>query len=128
YQHYVPLKGGPDERAAKAGTGKGLSLKHKTKRALGHSVREEGEWIIENILADHERALMAAEKNLVGQHLLRMALEVGNDDILSVGQPEKRAVLRDRPSYEVLYKGAPIGAFDSMEAARTFKAMAPLQM
>ncbi len=128
YQHYVPLKGGPDGQAARAGTGKGLSVKHKAKRALGHQVREEGEWIIENIIADHERALMVAEKNLVGRHLLRMAMDVGMDEIMTVGKPEKRGVLQNRTSYEVLYQGRPIGAFETLEGARTFKAAAPLSM
>lgn len=125
YQHYVPLKGGPDDKASKTGTGSGLKASHKTKRALGHQVREEGEWIIENILADHERALLTAEKNEVGKHLLKMALDVGIDSIMTVSKPEKRAVLHNQISYEVLYKGRPMGSFTSLEGARAFKAAAP---
>lgn len=126
YQYYVPLKGGPDDNASKAGTGKGLKTEHKTKRALGHDVREEGEWIIENILADHERALLSAEKNTVGKHLLKMAMDIGIDSIMTVGKPEKRGVLRNQVSYEVLYKGRPVGAFDTLEGAKVFKMSAPL--
>lgn len=130
YQHYVPLKGGPDDKAAQAGTGKGLKVQHKTKRALGHKVRGEGEWIIENILADHERALLAAEKNTVAKHLLKMAMRLQQTDldIMTVGQPEKRGVLRNQVSYEVLYKGRPVGAFDTQEGAQLFKASAPLSI
>lgn len=126
YQYYVPLKGGPDDNASKAGTGKGLKTEHKIKRALGHDVREEGEWIIENILADHERALLSAEKNTVGKHLLKMAMDIGIDSIMTVGKPEKRGVLRNQVSYEVLYKGRPVGAFDTLEGAKVFKMSAPL--
>ncbi|MCK2097472.1 LPD38 domain-containing protein [Thauera aromatica] len=127
YQHYVPLKGGPEAGTA-AGAGKGLKARYRGKRALGHSMREEGEWIVENILADHERALMLAEKNRVGQSLLKMALEVGRDDLLTIGKPEKRGVLRNNVAYEVLFKGKTVGSFTSLEAARTFRATAPAAM
>lgn len=127
YQHYVPLKGGPEAGTA-TGAGKGLKARYRGKRALGHAMREEGEWIVENILADHERALMLAEKNRVGQSLLKMAIEVGRDDLLTVGKPEKRGVLRNNVAYEVLFKGKTVGSFGSMEAARTFRATAPAAM
>ncbi|WP_448510006.1 LPD1 domain-containing protein, partial [Immundisolibacter sp.] len=123
YQHYVPLKGGPDD-GKPTGTGKGLSARHKIKRALGHEMREGGEWIIENILADHQRAIMLAEKNRVGIHLLNMAVEAGRDDLLTIDKPKKRQVLKENVAYEVLHKGQVIGTFDSQEAARLFKGQA----
>lgn len=126
YQHYVPLKGGPEQGGK--GAGKGLKANYKGKRALGHLMREEGEWIVENILADHERAIMLAEKNRIGQSLLKMAIEVGRDDLLTVGKPEKRGVLKNNTAYEVLFKGKVIGAFQSLEAARAFRATAPAAM
>lgn len=127
YQHYVPLKGGP-KGGGDNGAGKGLKARYKPKRALGHSMREEGEWIIENILADHERALMLAEKNRVGQHLLKMALEVQRDDLLTIGRPEKRGVLKETVAYEVLFRGQVVGTFQTLEAARAFRATAPAAM
>jgi len=123
YQSYVPLKGGPDD-GKPTGTGKGLSARHKIKRALGHEMREGGEWIIENLLADHERALMLREKNIVGIHLLNMAVEVGRADLLTIDKPKKRQVLKENVAYEVLHKGQVIGAFDSQEAARLFRGQA----
>lgn len=123
YQHYVPLKGGPDD-GSQTGTGKGLSARHKIKRALGHEMREGGEWIIENILADHQRAIMLAEKNRVGIHLLNMAVEAGRDDLLTIDKPKKRQVLKENVAYEVLHKGQVIGTFDSQEAARLFRGQA----
>jgi hypothetical protein len=126
YQNYVPLKGGPDQGGQ--GAGKGLKANYKGKRALGHSMREEGEWIVENILADHERALMLAEKNRIGQSLLKMAIEVGRDDLLTVGKPEKRGILKNNVAYEVLFKGRVVGSFQSLEAAKTFRATAPSAM
>lgn len=126
YQHYVPLKGGPEQGGK--GAGKGLKANYKGKRALGHTMREEGEWIVENILADHERAIMLAEKNRIGQSLLKMAIEVGRNDLLTVGKPEKRGVLKNNTAYEVLFKGKVIGSFQSLEAARTFRATAPAAM
>lgn len=117
---YVPLKGGPDENAAKIGNGKGLSLKHKQKRALGHETRAEGEWIIENILADHERALMAAEKNRVFHSLVKMALETAHLDLITINKPEKRQVLMNRTSYVVRKKGVDVASFQTDREARAF--------
>lgn len=122
YSNYVPLKGGPDEKA-KSGTGKGLHVNGKMKRALGHGKREGGEWIVENILADYERAVMLAEKNRVGHHLVRMALEAGRDDLITLNKPEKRAVLRNDHAYELRKNGAVIGVFNTQDAARMFKTM-----
>lgn len=119
YSNYIPLKGGPD--GAKAGTGKGLHVNGKMKRALGHGKREGGEWIVENILADYERAVMLSEKNRVGQHLIKMALEVGRDDLIALNKPEKRSVLRNSHAYEVRYHGSLVAVFDSENAAKTFK-------
>ena len=121
YSNYVPLKGGPNEKASKAGTGKGLAVNAKMKRALGHGQREGGEWIAENILADYERAVMLAEKNRVGHHLIKMALEVGRDDLITIGKPEKRAILKDSVAYEVRYHGSVVNVFNTLEAAKAFK-------
>lgn len=126
YQHYVPLKGGPDDEAGGKGTGKGLSVREKQRRALGHEkreddTREDGEWIIENILADHERALMQAEKNRVFQSLLKMAVETSPLDLVTINRPEKRQILKNQASYVVRVKGRPVDSFTTKEAANLFK-------
>ena len=118
YQHYVPLKGGPDEDSASQGTGRGLTVKQKNKRALGHGTREE--WIIENILRDHERAILQAEKNRVGQHLLTLAIEAGHEELITIGQPVKRQVLKDTVHYEVRYHGSTVEVFRSLADAQRF--------
>lgn len=126
YQHYVPLKGGPEEQLV-VGTGRGLKVRHKEKRALGHPLRQGGEWIIEQILADREATIMKAEKALMAKHLLQMAVEMNRPDIISVEQPKQRQVLRQQNAYTVTYKGAPIDTFQSLEAARVFRQFAGTQ-
>lgn len=126
YQHYVPLKGGPDDEAGGKGTGKGLSVREKQRRALGHEAREDdtredGEWIIENILGDHERALMQAEKNRVFQALLKMAIETSPLNLITINKPEKRQILKNQASYVVRVKGRPVESFTTKEAANLFK-------
>lgn len=123
YKFYVPLKGGPDTDVAK-GTGKGLSVKNKQKRALGHEMREEGEWIIENIAADHERALMLVEKNVVGLHLLLMAATAGRDDLITIGKPKRRQVLRNQSAYVVQKNGVQFGVYQTEEAAKLARTLA----
>jgi len=118
YKHYVPLKG-DGKGGRQGGTGAGLSVKNTNKRALGHG--ERSEFIFENILRDHERAIMLAEKNMVGQSLLAMALELNRPDIISIDKPEKRKVLRDTSVYRVATKeGTTIGTFASLEGANRF--------
>ena len=78
-----------------------------------HGLRDEA--IIENILRDYERAVTLDEKNRVGKSLLQFALEVGDDDIVSVGKPEKRKVLRHDEAYVVSYEGNQLGIFKTKE-------------
>ena len=123
YQHYVPLRGGPEDEAAQTRHGSGLKVRHKEKRALGHGEREGGEWIIENILRARELALLLAEKNLVGKHLLNLALETAREDLITVDKPKKRQVLRNKTAYEVRFHGTLVEVFDSQEAARLYVTM-----
>lgn len=118
YKHYVPLKGEDDEKAAKTGTGKGLSVNGRTKRALGHGEREEA--ILENILRDHERAIMLAEKNRVAQSMMLFAAELNDPRIVTVGKPEKRAVLMPKYQYDARLMNLPVATFDTEREARNF--------
>lgn len=120
YEHYVPLKGGPEEGIIQ-GTGKGLKAKRTLKRAMGHGEREGGEWIIENILADYERALMLVEKNRVGRSLIRLILEAGREDIGTIGKPEKRGVIKpDQAAYVVRFNGSMIESFNNLLDAKAY--------
>ena len=121
YQHYVPLKGGPEEQAASTGQGPGMSVNAKQKRRLGHGKRAE--FVIENIIRDHERAIMLSEKNLVGQHLLQAAIELQqlDPDLITIGKPEKRKVyVPGKTTYAIDYNGSTVAAFDSENEARRF--------
>jgi hypothetical protein len=113
----VPLKGG--DEGSQQGAGQGLAASGKQHRALGHGGRIE--YIIENIARDHERALMIAEHNEVGKHLLALALDMGMDDVISIDNPEKRGVLKPgEKSYDVQHQGNSIASFKTREAAQVF--------
>lgn len=99
YDVYVPVKGTDDAQ----GTGKGLSVNGKTKRRMGHALRDEA--ILENIWRDHENAISLDEKNNIGKSLIRFALEAKNDDIITVGQPEKRQIMK---AGEVGFQASPM--------------------
>lgn len=123
---YAPVRGGPEDQRL-VGSGKGYKVRHKEQRALGHPVRPGGEWIIENILADRESTIMKAEKALLAKHVLQMAVEMQRPDLISVNEPQKRQVLKNNVSYLVTYRGSPVEAFTTLEAARVFRQMAGTQ-
>lgn len=122
YRNYVPLKGGDEKK--QGGTGKGLSVDGRQKRALGHGARDEK--IVENILRDHERAIMLAEKNKVGQSLLVLVDELNNPDIATIGQPEKRRVLKQGSMFEARTPdGIVVDSFATQQQALNFVATRP---
>lgn len=120
YKNYVPLKGGDEEAAATGtGVGKGLSVNGKSKRAMGHGERDEA--IIENILRDHERAIMLAEKNRVAQSMMLWASELADDRIVTIDKPIKRAVLMPKYEYDVRgHMNLSVQTFDTEAQARNF--------
>lgn len=76
YKHYVPLKGFEqiDEDGKPAGTGQGHSTPSKLgKRALGRKSRA-GQ-IIENIVRDHEAAILACEKANIGARVREFVMD-----------------------------------------------------
>lgn len=116
YQYYVPVRGGAEEQAKQQGSGKGLSVKYKPKRRLGHELRNES--VIENIFQDYERAVVEVEKNRVGKSLALMAAEIQMPELISINKPEKRKVLRNEKAYGVLVKGELQDVFQTEEAAK----------
>ncbi len=120
YKFYIPVKGDAD---AKGGTGKGLKVNFKAKRRLGHGKRDEA--VVENIFLDHEKAIMQIEKNRVAKHLVMMAAEMNRPEIVSVGQPVKRNVLRNKVAYEVQVNGVTRSVFTTKQAADMFKQLLP---
>lgn len=120
YQHWVPLRGD----GKKPGVGKGLSVNAKEKRRLGHGQREDGEMIIENLLMDRERAIYQVEHNRVGKSIIQFALEAKEPDMITVGKPEKRQILKDQNVFAVHYKGQVIRSFSTEADAKSFIAQA----
>ena len=118
YKNYVPLRGN-GQSALGNGSGQGLAANGKQKRALGHAVRDER--VIENLLREYERALLLAEKNLVGQHLLALAIDANDPELISIGKPEKRGVLMPgKTSYIVEYHGSTLSVFQNRADASAF--------
>ncbi|MEN6540836.1 MAG: LPD38 domain-containing protein [Mizugakiibacter sp.] len=121
YQHYVPLRGGPAEPGMGQATGKGLSVNGRGERlrAMGHKARDE--WVVENIIHAHERAIYLAEKNRVGQHLVSLAAAAPDQRLWTIDKPVKRKVLRPgQATYIVNHQGAMVGAFDTRKEADLF--------
>ncbi|MGB4967299.1 MAG: LPD38 domain-containing protein [Candidatus Saccharimonadales bacterium] len=116
YSSYVPLKGGPEDGASRTGTGGGISVNGKQRRALGHGLRDEK--IIENIWRDHERAIYLAHKQEVARSLREFLTQANNAEIGTVGQPEKRAILHQGWAHQVWIDGAPLGVFPSYTDAK----------
>lgn len=121
YRHYVPLRGGPDGIGQGDATGKGVSVNARSerRRAMGHKARDE--WVVENIIHAHERAIYLAEKNRVGQHLAALVASVPDSRLWTIDKPVKRQVLRPgQPVYAVSHKGIVVGSFDTRKEADLF--------
>lgn len=121
YKSYVPLRGGPDEPGMGDATGKGVSVNARSERsrALGHKARDE--WVVENIIHAHERAIYLAEKNRVGQHLAALVASVPDSRLWNLDKPVKRQVLRPgKPVFVVEHKGIVAGSFDTRKEADLF--------
>ena len=108
YQNYVPLRGFENvdsEGMAKPGAGSGLSVKGKeTFKALGRRSRAGD--IIETIVAEHERAVLRGERNIVAKTLLNL-VQTNPDPALWEVQPRKRKAAFNRKTGLVVYQNTP---------------------
>lgn len=88
YKHYVPLFRDVDE----IGTGSGFQVRGpESKRATGS--HREAQAVLAATIAQHERAIVRAEKARVGRALISLAEEFPNPDFWKVDQPPmKRTV------------------------------------
>lgn len=121
YQHYVPLRGGPDEPGMGDASGKGVSVnaRGERRRAMGHQARDE--WAVENIIHAHERAIYLAEKNRVGQYLVSLAAAVPDSRLWTIDKPVKRKVLKHgQATFVVEHQGIAVGSFDTRKEADLF--------
>jgi hypothetical protein len=88
YQHYVPLKGFEklDELGTKQiGAGRGFDVRGtESIRALGRE--SKAGQILENIIMDHERAIVRAEKNKVARALLKFVRQNPDDKLWDVNR------------------------------------------
>ncbi len=77
YENYVPLKGKADEDTYRS-AGKGFSVKHKgVMRAKGRVSLADNPFV--QAIMDYEDAVISAEKNKVGQTLLKLIQEHPSD-------------------------------------------------
>lgn len=88
YKNYVPLMRDIEE----AGTGSGFKIRGpESKRALGST--KEAQTIIAAVIAQHEKALIRAEKADVGRRLIKLAEDNPQPDFWRVDQPPmKRSI------------------------------------
>jgi hypothetical protein len=88
YRHYVPLFRDSDE----VHTGQGFKvIGPESKRAMGS--QREAVAILAAVIAQHERALIRAEKADVGRSLIRLAEQFPNPDFWRVDSPPtKRSI------------------------------------
>lgn len=89
YQHYVPLAGRDEANSPSlAITGQGYSVRGGQKRAMGR--RSKAKHILEQVIAQHEAAVIRAEKNDVAKHLLRFVQANPDPDLWEINPTEQR--------------------------------------
>ncbi|MBT4129693.1 MAG: hypothetical protein HOE44_03115, partial [Candidatus Marinimicrobia bacterium] len=87
YDNYVPLKGHELEGKG-AGTGAGFHIRGKeTQRRTGRTTKAQN--ILAQAVADVEKTIVRAEKNKVGQSLLRLVSQNPNSEMWEVNKPER---------------------------------------
>ena len=108
YQNYVPLRGFEnvdDDGNARPGVGAGLSIKGKESlRALGRRSRASD--IIENMVREHERAVVRGERNRVAKTFLNL-VQTNPDPRLWEVDPRKIQRTFDNKRKLVIYSRAP---------------------
>jgi len=124
YANYVPLKGFEvlDEAGNKTnGTGLGFSTARSFgKRALGRS--SKAGQIFENILRDHERAIVWSEKTKVAETLGNLVDDNPDDKIYTKGVAQtKPALVKGKRQFFLFYNGSFVGKADNAKDMRTFR-------
>ena len=101
YKYYVPLK-----REGKAigmpKKGKGMDIGGaESKKRLAGSTKLKAVNILTNIIAQHESAIIRAEKAKVGRAMLKLAEAHPNKELWEVDAPELKPFLKQRKSEEI---------------------------
>lgn len=114
--NYVPLMGGPEDKSAQGGTGPGVSMGMPLKQRMGHDLRDEN--IVENIWRRYEQAIYLNQKKAVTTALKNLLTEAKNEQIGTIGKPEKQAVMHNGWVHQVWIDGQPLGAYASYTDAK----------
>lgn len=89
YQFYVPLSGKDEaNNASSVIVGRGFDVRGGQKRAMGR--KDMAKHVIEQIIIQHEQAVIRAEKNLVGKRLLQFVRDNPDDKLWQVNPVEQR--------------------------------------
>lgn len=89
YQFYVPLSGKDEaNNASSVIVGRGFDVRGGQKRAMGR--KDMAKHVIEQIIIQHEQAVIRAEKNIVGKRLLQFVRDNPDDKLWQVNPVEQR--------------------------------------
>ncbi len=89
YQFYVPLSGKDEaNNASNVIVGRGFDVRGGQKRAMGR--KDKAKHIIEQIIIQHEQAVIRAEKNAVGKRLLQFVKSNPDGKLWEVNPTEQR--------------------------------------
>lgn len=95
YQHYVPLHRDELDTTGGQGTGMGYSIRGSTvKRATGSTAAVTN--ILAHVVAERERVITRAEKNVVGLALYATALQNPNEDFWKPDTPPQKSIIDER--------------------------------
>ena len=124
YQNYVPLKG--FEKVDESGnqtnsTGLGFSTRRSfSKRALGRE--SKAGQIIENIIRDHERAIIWAEKTEVAKTLGNFVHDFPDDKLWTLQKiPLKPTLMPGKREFFLFYNGSFVGKSKTAKDMRRFR-------
>lgn len=115
YQFYVPLSG--KDEANNANTvivGRGFDVRGGQKRAMGR--KDKAKHIIEQIIVQHEQAVIRAEKNAVGKRLLQFVKNNPDDKLWEVNPTDQRRYIA--ADGQVDYRNQPMRTDRNVVAVR----------
>lgn len=115
YKFYVPLAGKDEANSARSViVGRGFDVRGGQKRAMGR--RDKAKHIIEQIILQHEQAVIRAEKNLVGKRLLQFVKQNPDGRLWEVNPTEQRRYISADGTVE--YREQPLRTDRNVVAVR----------
>jgi len=105
YSFYIPLAGKNEaDNPTMAATGRGYDIRGGQKRALGR--KDKARHVIEQIIIQHEAAVIRSEKNVVGKRLLKFVTDNPDNKLWAVNPTEQRRYVN--ADGEVDFRNAPL--------------------